>query len=93
MEGQKMFNEILYPGMTEIDAEAVEKENARNDWGITTQELRELVDQHQAARAVEDSRTMSMIVFRLEDINFHTIAGLLDDGKYDDAIDWIWYDM
>ena len=93
MEGQKMFNEILYPGMTEIDAEAVEKENARNDWGITTQELRELVDQHQAARAVEDSRTMSMIVFRLEDINFHTIASLLDDGKYDDAIDWIWYDM
>ena len=93
MEGQKMFNEIPYPGMTEIDAEAVEKENARNDWGITTQELRELVDQHQVARAVEDSRTMSMIVFRLEDINFHTIAGLLDDGKYDDAIDWIWYDM
>lgn len=93
MEGQKMFNEILYPGMTETDAESIEKENARNDWGITTQELRELVDQHQAARAVEDSRTMSMIVFRLEDINFHTIASLLDDGKYDDAIDWIWYDM
>ena len=93
MEGQKMFNEILYPGMTETDAESIEKENAMNDWGITTQELQELVCQHQISRVVKDSRTMSMIVFRLEDINFHTIAGLLDDGKYDDAIDWIWYNM
>lgn len=81
MESQKMFNEILYPGMTKTDVEAIEEENARNGWEITTQELRELVDQHQVARAVEDSRTMSMIVFRLEDIDFHTIAGLLDEGK------------
>lgn len=89
----KEMNSVVWPGMTVDDASRMQEVNALNGWGITTQELQELVNQHREAREAGDARTMSMIVFRLEDINFHTIAGLLDDGKYDDAIDWIWYDM
>ena len=86
MKELKMYNEILYPGMTDTDADAMTDENARNGWCITTQELRKLSDQHKEARAAGDARTMSMIEYRLEDINFYTIAGLLHDGKYNEAV-------
>lgn len=85
------MNSVAWPGMTVEDASRMQEINALNGWGITVQELRELVDQHREARATGDTRTMSMIVFRLEDINFHTIAGLLDDGKYDEAVNEIYY--
>lgn len=85
------MNSVAWPGMTVEDASRMQEVNALNGWGITTQELQELVDQHRDARVVGDARVMSMIVFRLEDINFHTVAGLLDDGKYDEAINEIYY--
>lgn len=85
------MNSVAWPGMTVEDASRMQEINALNGWGITADELQRLVNQHQEARAVNDARTMSMIVFRLEDINFHTIAGLLDDGKYDEAINEIYY--
>lgn len=85
------MNSVAWPGMTVEDASRMQEINALNGWGITVQELLELVDQHRDARVVDDTRTMSMIVFRLEDINFHTVAGLLYDGKYDEAINEIYY--
>lgn len=85
------MNGVAWPGMTVEDASRMQKINALNSWGITVRELCELVDQHREARAAGDTRTMSMIVFRLEDINYHKIAGLLDDGDYGEAIDEIYY--
>lgn len=85
----KEMNSVVWPGMTVDDASRMQEVNALNGWGITTQGLQELVNQHREAREAGDARTMSMIVFRLEDINFHTIAELLDDGKYDEAVNEI----
>lgn len=88
MESKEM-NSAVWPGMTVDDASRMQEVNALNGWDITTQELQELVNQHREAREAGDARTMSMIVFRLEDIDFHTIAELLDDGKYDEAVNEI----
>lgn len=87
----KEMNSVAWPGMTVDDASKMQEVNALNGWDITTQELQELVNQHREAMEAGDARTMSMIVFRLEDIDFHTIAGLLDDGKYDEAVNEIYY--
>lgn len=87
----KEMNGAVWPGMTVEDASRMQEVNALNGWGITTQELQELVNQHREAMEAGDVRTMTMIVFRLEDINFHTIAGLLDEGKYDEAVNEIYY--
>lgn len=87
----KEINSVAWPGMTVDDASKMQEVNALNGWDITTQELQEIVNQHREAREVGDARTMSMIAFRLEDIDFHTIAGLLDDGEYDEAVNEIYY--
>lgn len=61
-----MFNQSykksdVYPGhlaMTYGDAEKMGRLNARNEWGITYDELRELGKKHAAARKKDDIRAM-----------------------------------
>ena len=76
----------VYPGhlaMTYGDAENIGRLNARNQWGITYDELRGLGKKHANARKKDDIRTMEKIEYRLDDINFHKESGLLNRGEYD----------
>ena len=86
-----MFNQSynksdVYPGhlaMTYGDAEKMSRLNARNQWGITYDELRELGKKHANARKKDDIRAMEKIEYRLTDINFHKESSLLRRGEYD----------
>lgn len=81
----EMYNEEEYPGMTIADAGIIDKLNSHNGYGLTSKQLNRLIQQHKMARAVGDIRTMSMIEYRLTDINYHTECRLLSAGKYEEA--------
>lgn len=86
MSNQSYKKSDVYPGylaMTYGDAEKMGRLNARNEWGITYDELRGLGKKHAAARKKDDIRTMEKIEYRLDDINFHKESGLLNRGEYD----------
>ena len=82
---KEMYDAGEYPGMTVTDANRIHMLNWRNDYGLTPKELNRLIKQHKLARVVGDSRTMSMIEYRLTDINFHMECSLLIAGKYEEA--------
>lgn len=78
-------NEIYpsYLAMTCGDAEAMEKVNHKNQWGISYDELKSLCRKHRWARKRDDIRLMEKIEYRLDDINFHHESGMLSRGEYD----------
>jgi len=61
--------------------------SAKIGWGFTPQDLIVLCSLHRAGRHQES------IVDLLEDCNFHTECGLIDDGKYDQCMKVILADM
>lgn len=81
----ELYNSEVFPGMTVGDANRIDNLNRRNGYGLTSKQLNRIIQQHKKARAAGDFRTMSMIEYRLTDINFHTECGLLSAGKYEDA--------
>lgn len=81
----ELYNAEEFPGMTVGDANRIDNLNHRNDYGLTSNELSRIIQQHKKARAAGDFRTMSMIEYRLTDINYHTECRLLSAGKYEEA--------
>ena len=75
-----------YPGMTVGDAKRMDNLNSKNHYGINDIQLTRLINKHKKARAENDQRTMSMIEYRLTDINFHHECGLLYRGEYEEAL-------
>jgi hypothetical protein len=57
------------------------KEMQLEDWGISKEQLEELIYVHRIA----DKKTKEGIEDALEDINFHTECGYLSEGKYKEA--------
>lgn len=86
MRATELYNPKYYPGMTVADAERINRLNAKRGWGITNSSLMRLIRQHKKARSNEDARTMSVIEYRLTDINFHSECRLIHAGKYKEAI-------
>lgn len=89
MNGE-LYNEECYPGMTVRDAERMDNLNRKNHYGLSREELNKLIKQHKKARSQNDKRKMSMIEYRLTDINFHSECGLIAKGKYDEALALKW---
>lgn len=81
----ELYDSEAFPGMTVGDANRINNLNRRNDYSLTTKGLRRIIQQHKKARASGDFRTMSMIEYRLTDINYHIECGLLSAGKYEEA--------
>lgn len=86
----ELYDEECYPGMTVSDAKRMDNLNSKNHYGISHEELNKLIKQHKKARSQNDKRKMSMIEYRLTDINFHCECGLLIKGKYDEALALEW---
>lgn len=84
-----MGNDILYgyKAMTVNDAMEIGNLNQQNGWGISKEEYFDLVRNHEKARKENDIRTMEMIEYRLEDINFHPECMMLELGDYQKAYD------
>ena len=87
---EELYNEECYPGMTVKDAERMDNLNSKNHYGLSHEELNKLIKQHKKARSQNDKRKISMIEYRLTDINFHSECGLLVNGKYDEALALEW---
>lgn len=81
----ELYDSEAFPGMTVGDANRINNLNRRNGYGLTRKELSRIIQQHREARAAGDFRTMSMIEYRLVDVNYHIECGLLSAGKYEDA--------
>ena len=88
--------------LSDHDAELCERQNRRNDWGLSTAQLMRLLREHKRAyvenlgldfrdekKIFANERRMAMISYRLDDANFHKLAGLLDHHEYDAAAQWI----
>jgi len=57
--------------------------NKRNGWGFTASMLMTQMRKYRKAYLAGDTHTMELIEFRLEDANFHTERGLLEDKDFD----------
>lgn len=86
MKSTELYNPEYYPGLTVADAERIDRLNARSGWGITYSTLIRLIRQHRRARVNGDVRIMSVIEYRLTDINFHTECRLIHAARYKEAI-------
>lgn len=81
----ELYDSEAFPGMTVGDANRINNLNRRNGYGLTRKELSRIIQKHKKARAAGDFRTMSMIEYRLTDVNYHIECGLLSAGKYEFA--------
>ena len=81
----ELYDSEAFPGMTVGDANRINNLNRRNGYGLTRKELSRIIQKHKRARAAGDFRTMSMIEYRLTDVNYHIECGLLSAGKYEFA--------
>lgn len=68
--------------LTNADKENIEQVNQLNHWGISTDHLRQLINQHKYSREINDPYTMEYIEYELTDCNFHQECKLLSDGDY-----------
>ena len=64
------------------DKDKMNELNRKNGYGLTKKQLINLVNQHKKA----DEYNKALIEYRLTDINFHSDVGLLERGKYDEAM-------
>ncbi len=71
--------------LTDKDIQHIYELNRKHGWGFTYQALRTLTTKHEKARQRQDYKTMEAIEWRLEDANFHSLNGLLWQGKYEEA--------
>lgn len=80
----ELYDSEAFPGMTVGDANRINNLNRRNGYGLTRKELSRIIQKHKKARAAGDFRTMSVVEYRLTDINYHTECRLLSAGKYEE---------
>ena len=80
----ELYDSEAFPGMTVGDANRINNLNRRNGYGLTRKELSRIIQQHKKARAAGDYRTMSVVEYRLTDINYHIECSLLSAGKYEE---------
>ena len=87
-------------GMTWEDAEAVEKINADNGWGISFADSLRMIADHMEANekrttsnepdvVMNAHRVMEMVEWRLTDANFHSLAHFLHSNNYEGAIKFV----
>ncbi|WP_297419700.1 hypothetical protein [Clostridium sp.] len=60
--------------------------NAKNNYGLTNDMLKNLIDEHKKARQENNTHAMELIEYKLTDINFHRECSLLQKGEYDEII-------
>lgn len=72
--------------LTQAEVEAIQKVNSENEWGLSLGEFMCLLNDHKAARGNNDSHGMELVEERLTDINYHSEVGMLQEGRYNDAI-------
>ena len=82
--------------MTWEDAERMEKENQENGWGFSTPDLLRLIADHMDGNYMvgdgEEEKGLKMmecIEWRLEDANFHTLCGYLNERDYKKAVAYV----
>lgn len=78
---------MTYDDLKEEDIDKMNNANQRNHWGLSSKQLERLIREHKKARQSGDEYTCLLIEYRLNDINFHTEAGLLHAGGYKKAAD------
>ena len=95
------YNE-LYPNckaMTYGDVEELGQMNAKCKWSFSEEDCKDFLFSHMNAlifvlkhgddTAMNGTRDMEMIEYRLEDANYHTLAKLLHENDYEGASVWI----
>jgi len=63
--------------------------NVKNGYGLSRSHMKKLCREHKSARFAEDYKAMALIEYRLTDINFHSFCGLLNQGEYKKALEYI----
>ena len=78
---------MTYEDLEYIDKESMWKLNEKNHYGLSGKELESLAKKHQKHRKMGDEYSCLLIEYRLDDINFHSEAGLLHSGEYEKVIE------
>lgn len=81
-----LYSPINYPEMTIGDVKRIDRLNKKYGYGITKNALLQCVYRYRKAKERNDIRTMSMVEYRLTDINFHYEYGLIANGKFEECI-------
>lgn len=92
-ELKELYNDDVYPGMTNGDVKRIDALNRKNHYGISYEEVISLAKTHRNARKKNNLRTMSKIEYRLTDINFHSECAMMEKGEYDELISMIENEM
>ena len=85
-ELKELYNNEVYPGMTNGDVKRADELNKKNHYSISYKEIIRLAKRHCTARKKGDVRTMSKIEYRLTDINFHSECSMMASGDYEELI-------
>nr|DAH33560.1 MAG TPA: hypothetical protein [Caudoviricetes sp.] len=80
---------MTYDDLKEEDVEKMRNLNSKNYYCLSCKEMEALTKKHQKHRKIGDEYTCLLIEYRLDDINFHTEAGLLHSGEYEKVIEMI----
>ena len=74
--------------LTEKEMTRIDKLNKKSHYGLTKAQHTRLVNKYKAAIKKGDDHEIELIEYRLTDINFHTTVKLLEQGKFEEAINW-----
>lgn len=85
-EGETKF---FMPLLTQEQKRHQYKLNAKHGWGMNKRILMGLYRKHLAAYKTGNEVAMAEVEYRLSDANFHSIAGKLRSGDYQQAIEEI----
>ena len=77
---------MTYEDLKEKNKNSMRDLNHRNRWGLSSSQLVCLTKEHRKARESGDEYTCLFLEYRLDDINFHTEAGLLHAGEYEKVL-------
>lgn len=70
--------------LTEEEVEECQSYSAKIHWGFNSKSLTKMVKRFEDG----DTKEKCKVWFILEDCNFHEVAGLLADGKVQEAYEW-----
>lgn len=71
--------------LTEKETDKIRNLNAKNGYGLEEKEATQMLISHSKARLINNLKAMALIEYRLTDINYHTLAGYLHKGLYEEA--------
>lgn len=77
---------MTYDDLKEEDKDRMREVNHRNRFGLSSKQLIRLTKEHRKARESSDKYTCLLLEYRLDDINFHTEAGLLHAGEHEKVL-------